>query len=545
MSRPSRQHNLNNLIRKKNEHKANRQIDLTDIGLATYQVTNQTPNEIIIVNTDDPPLKESDDGLIASRKNLLLASLGKQAELVSIVVQAYNRLEKTKICVECILKYTADIEYELILVDNGSTDQTLNYFISVEHPRKKIIRVTNNIGSSVPIVFRQLSGRYFAYITNDVYVTQNWLTNLLACLKSEDAIGMVAPVFSNATDLQGADIIFSSLEEMQEKAAAHNISNPALWHDRLTLTPVVGLYKREALEIVGMLDYGYFHDFGDYDLTYRIRRAGYKTVLCRDTFVDHDHIRTQSDKKDIEQYRRSLETGKTDFKNKFFGIDAWDDVYNYEVVMMSLVNPHNHQGSQKVEILGIDVLCGTPLLELKNKLREAHVYDARLSAFSTDPKYWLDLNTICTGDVVVDRIEFMNEHFVGTCFDYVILGKPINAYQNPLELLHSLLKHLKSDGHLLLKLRNTYDVVSLFKTLGAGIPASVNNGYQLSVEELIGHEKNAGFIHKKIAFENWPLSEQDQIILRNTITATSFNKNPDETFFRAVVRDYVFDIIRI
>ncbi|MCX6059042.1 MAG: glycosyltransferase family 2 protein [Chloroflexi bacterium] len=544
MSRPSRQHNLNNLIRKKNEHKANRQIDLTDIGLATYQVTNQTPNEIIIVNTDDPPLKESDDGLIASRKNLLLASLGKQAELVSIVVQAYNRLEKTKICVECILKYTADIEYELILVDNGSTDQTLNYFISVEHPRKKIIRVTNNIGSSVPIVFRQLSGRYFAYITNDVYVTQNWLTNLLACLKSEDAIGMVAPVFSNATDLQGADIIFSSLEEMQEKAAAHNISNPALWHDRLTLTPVVGLYKREALEIVGMLDYGYFHDFGDYDLTYRIRRAGYKTVLCRDTFVDHDHIRTQSDKKDIEQYRRSLETGKTDFKNKFFGIDAWDDVYNYEVVMMSLVNPHNHQGSQKVEILGIDVLCGTPLLELKNKLREAHVYDARLSAFSTDPKYWLDLNTICTGDVVVDRIEFMNEHFVGTCFDYVILGKPINAYQNPLELLHSLLKHLKSDGHLLLKLRNTYDVVSLFKTLGAGIPASVNNGYQLSVEELIGHEKNAGFIHKKIAFENWPLSEQDQIILRNTITATSFNKNPDETFFRAVVRDYVFDIIR-
>lgn len=545
MSRPSRQHNLSNLIRKKNEHKANRQIDLTDIGLATYQVTNQTPNEIIIVNTDDPPLKESDDGLIASRKNLLLASLGKQAELVSIVVQAYNRLEKTKICVECILKYTADIEYELILVDNGSTDQTLNYFISVEHPRKKIIRVTNNIGSSVPIVFRQLSGRYFAYITNDVYVTQNWLTNLLACLKSEDAIGMVAPVFSNATDLQGADIIFSSLEEMQEKAAAHNISNPALWHDRLTLTPVVGLYKREALEIVGMLDYGYFHDFGDYDLTYRIRRAGYKTVLCRDTFVDHDHIRTQSDKKDIEQYRRSLETGKTDFKNKFFGIDAWDDVYNYEVVMMSLVNPHNHQGSQKVEILGIDVLCGTPLLELKNKLREAHVYDARLSAFSTDPKYWLDLNTICTGDVVVDRIEFMNEHFVGTCFDYVILGKPINAYQNPLELLHSLLKHLKSDGHLLLKLRNTYDVVSLFKTLGAGIPASVNNGYQLSVEELIGHEKNAGFIHKKIAFENWPLSEQDQIILRNTITATSFNKNPDETFFRAVVRDYVFDIIRI
>lgn len=544
MSRPSRQHNLNNLIRKKNEHKANRQIDLTDIGLATYQVTNQTPNEIIIVNTNDPPLNESDDGLIASRKNLLLASLGKQAELVSIVVQAYNRLEKTKICVECILKYTADIEYELILVDNGSTDQTLNYFISVEHPRKKIVRVTNNIGSSVPIVFRQLSGRYFAYITNDVYVTQNWLTNLLACLKSEDAIGMVAPVFSNATDLQGADIIFSSLEEMQEKAAAHNISNPVLWHDRLTLTPVVGLYKREVLEIVGMLDYGYFHDFGDYDLTYRIRRAGYKTVLCRDTFVDHDHIRTQSDKKDIEQYRRSLETGKTDFKNKFYGIDAWDDVYNYEVVMMSLVNPHNHQGSQKVEILGIDVLCGTPLLELKNKLREAHVYDAKLSAFSTDPKYWLDLKTICAGDVVVDRIEFMNKYFVGTCFDYVILGKPINAYQNPLELLHNLLKHLKSDGHLLLKLRNTYDVVSLFKTLGAGIPASVNNGYQLSVEELIGHEKNAGFIHKKIAFENWPLSEQDQIILRNTITATSFNKNPDETFFRAVVRDYVFDIIR-
>jgi SAM-dependent methyltransferase len=306
------------------------------------------------------------------------------------------------------------------------------------------------------------------------------------------------------------------------------------------------IFKREAMEMAGLVDYGFFHDAADNDLTFRTRRAGYRTVLCKDTFVHHDHVRINLSEKELERFNHSIDAGRKDFQSKYFGIDAWEDVNNYETVMISLVNPQERKGSKGLEILGVDVLCGTPILELKNKLREARVFDARLSAFSTDPKYWLDLKTICAGKVVIDRIEFMNEHFADERFDYVVLGQPINAYQNPLELLQDLLKKLKDDGHLLIKLHNTYDVVSLYKTLGAKVHVNnqLNNAYQLSTDELVSQIKNAGFVYKKLAVENWPLGERDQIILRNAKTATDFSNNPEEIFARAVVQNYVIDIAR-
>ena len=56
---------------------------------------------------------------------------------VSIVIIGYNRLEKTKRCVESVIKYTADFNYELILIDNGSTDETTDYFQTVNYKNKK------------------------------------------------------------------------------------------------------------------------------------------------------------------------------------------------------------------------------------------------------------------------------------------------------------------------------------------------------------------------------------------------------------------------
>ncbi len=65
----------------------------------------------------------------------------------TIAVTALNRLEKTKYCVECILANTNDVDYELMLIDNGSDDGTLEFFKSVKAERKKVIHITKNIGT--------------------------------------------------------------------------------------------------------------------------------------------------------------------------------------------------------------------------------------------------------------------------------------------------------------------------------------------------------------------------------------------------------------
>jgi SAM-dependent methyltransferase len=149
--------------------------------------------------------------------------------------------------------------------------------------------------------------------------------------------------------------------------------------------------------------------------------------------------------------RQSLEHGKLFFREKYYGVDAWDDVNNYELEMMNLIDPEEKRGCVAPQILGIDVACGTPILELKNKLRMADIFDTQLSAFCSDAKYYVDLKTICSGKVAVDRIEYLPAHFPLPEFDYVILGRPINLYPQPERLSSEIAALLKPDGQFLFK----------------------------------------------------------------------------------------------
>lgn len=84
-------------------------------------------DRIEVIDTSALPPPTEADNLYISRKNAYDTLLPGEPEATVFVV-AYNRLEKTKRCVASILKYTGGIDYELLLIDNGSEDDTLEYF---------------------------------------------------------------------------------------------------------------------------------------------------------------------------------------------------------------------------------------------------------------------------------------------------------------------------------------------------------------------------------------------------------------------------------
>ena len=70
--------------------------------------------EFIEINTDQMEKPKVGSNLFSNRAAIAqMQQLSNGAE-VSIIVQAYNRLDKTKRCVESILTYTFGIDYELI-----------------------------------------------------------------------------------------------------------------------------------------------------------------------------------------------------------------------------------------------------------------------------------------------------------------------------------------------------------------------------------------------------------------------------------------------
>jgi GT2 family glycosyltransferase len=500
-------------------------------------------NNTIIINTDNIEVPKIDDNLYNARISVNKTFTREDEPIVTIVVFAYNRFKKTQRCIESILEYTQNINYKLLLVDNGSMDETFEYFNGVKYNNKQIIRITKNLGLGFAnkMIIESLEGSYFVFVQNDVVVTKNWLNNLIKCAQSDSKIGMINPCSSNVSNRQKVALEFTSKKEMHEKAAQNNISDSSKWHERLRLVTLGFCLTRECLNTIGSLnDLGFFHDFGDDDISFRVRRAGYKIILAKDVWIHHDHDLIKSEDKDPIQYKQSLEKGRQNFRDKYFGIDAWDDINNYEITMINTLQPP--QNNDRPKVLGIDVRCGTPILEIKNKLKGFGIFNTELSAFVQDAKYYIDLKTICEGQVECDRVDFILDYFDGGEFDYILLGEPINSYVEPKKLLQRMRRLLKPGGEILLKLHNTFGFRTIVNALGNSSLIDNKFSSNISLEILIQWFENWGIAEMNINAEPVAITQSDINFVREIVNQFGQGENRQQIINRVLTNNYIISI---
>lgn len=492
--------------------------------------------EPIIVNTDALTPQSSSGDMWEKRKKAYYMYDAPDVPTCSIVVQGYNRLNKTRYCVECVLEYTQDVDYELILVDNGSNDGTLGFFQSVQYKNKVIIRVTQNREIFLPFKYylNIFKGKYLIIIGNDVYVTKNWLTNLLKCYQSDPKIGFVEPVSSNVSNLQEVNLGFADFNDMQKKAAAFNQSDPAKWEERMRLISIISFFSRDVLDNIGVYDVAYPHDFGEDDLCARIRRMGYKLVLCCDTWICHDHDFRNMEDKDPVAFQASLEKGRAVYREKYHGIDPWDDINNFELTLLSLLD--SARFSNTIKALTIDVRCGTPALEIRNRLKRRGITDVTSYAYTTAAKYFLDLQTVCS-EVRCDRIDFIQHHYMNDTLDIVVLGEPINTYPMPIKILQTLYSFLRPGGILLFKVRNTDDYRAFLRSIGMNVASDPDLPSSTPINEVLECLKLFGANDCAVSAEQENLTEADKKFLLDKLKAANPNAN-HETLNQLCIKDY-------
>ena len=420
---------------------------------------------VCVVNSDDKEPIVYGDILnpYANREKNMENIADPDDPFVSIYFQAYNHLDDyTKPAIEALFRYTQGIDYELILVDNGSSDGTFEYFKSIVHPRKRIYRITKNIGAFYGYFAaknatrgRFIRGKYFVSVPNDVLVTENWLRNMLICAESDERIGFLVPASDNVSNGQRANIKYTDFTDMQKKAALFNQSDPSKWYDRIRLIPTVCMIRTSLREFYEA-DYAFYYNFADDDISFAYRRLGYRNVLCGDVFVHHEGSTVVG--ADPVKYAEDLAKGRRLFQQKYCGIDAWSDVINYEETMLDiLLHESELLRRNSPHILGVDVRCGTPLLEVKNMLRSRGISDASLAAYTTAPKYWQDLYYVCEGEAFCGDADRVKNKAGGHTYDAIILGEFPDTYENPIALIQDLTDMLSDGGVLALKVRY-YDV---------------------------------------------------------------------------------------
>ncbi len=502
--------------------------------------------KIIEVDTSGVVKPEADSSIYKTRENFVSSS-GSGSD-VTIIVQAYNRIDKTKRCIESLLKYTSDVDFELWLIDSGTTDGTFEYFKSVPYEKKNILRLSENKGAPYPFSYMDMSMLcpYVCYVANDLVLTKGWLRNLLTVIESDKRIGMVCPLSSNASNFQDPHLEFSDYEDMQKKAEEFNVSNPVKWEERIRLVTLGPLFRKECLYAVGFpfFDVGFTHNFGDDDLSFRVRRAGYKTILAGDTWIHHDDEKTAgvSPERAIV-LKRDMEEGRKKFKDKYFGVDAWGNENGFVPEFVNAID--TEYGKKNVKLLGIDVGCGMPLLDIKNHLRAFNIFDPECFAYTNDGKYVTDLQTICGGDNVLcgDAGAVSSAYEPGT-FDQIVVGRDINTYPEPLKMIRKAAELLTTGGQLFFMIYNAAGFLTFLNILGKNGVHNTEKALYLTVEELAFEVKQLGYEAVFLGarrFEKKDLTDETEIVVRRTVDMLPV-ANKEEALFRLFSERYCFVI---
>lgn len=226
---------------------------------------------------------------------------------VSVLIPNFNGAGLLDDCLLSLAKQTY-ASFEVVLVDNGSTDASLVKARQLL-PRIRCISLPANRGFSAAANagIRNASGEYLVLLNNDTEVDLGFLEELVRVAEESPRIGMVAPKILNCYDRDRIDSVGGLLLCRQGIAQGRGRGQRDRGqHDRLreVLMPsgCAALYKRALFDDVGLFDERFFAYCEDSDLGLRARWAGWQAVSAPRAVVYHKFSATSGKCSALKMY---------------------------------------------------------------------------------------------------------------------------------------------------------------------------------------------------------------------------------------------------
>lgn len=202
----------------------------------------------------------------------------------SIVVPLLDRWDLTEKCLAAVESFTPE-DHEVILVDNGSTDETAERDVAIRNPENRGFATACDQGARVA------SGDVIVFLNNDTQPCCGWLPPLLATLARPHIVAAGPKLIYPDGGIQSAGVEVDFTKPFGTEA--WNVQTDSPRREVAAVTGACLAVRADAFFEVGGFDRGYWNGYEDVDLCLSLREHGGRIMYEPGSVVVH--LESQSD----------------------------------------------------------------------------------------------------------------------------------------------------------------------------------------------------------------------------------------------------------
>lgn len=386
--------------------------------------------------------------------------MNKPKTLVSIVILNWNGLDVLGPCLSRVVESTNNVDCEILVYDNGSTENGVKELVA-KYPSAKLIASEFNYGfaGGNNRASQHVFGEYIVFLNNDTLPEDGWLIAMLSMAQSDSSIGLVgARIMNDNGTIQNAGAYFDpSINTYVGPYRGYPKDYPGAQAPRECEVYIACavLIRRSLFDSVGGFDEGYFQGYEDYDISLKIREAGYRVMYCPSAEVIH-FAETSTKRLDMRTRRKA----KRNNTQRFFS--KWGDKIGslrLPDLLPDEMTPFSYYSKTRQDLINfmpsgysiaLEIGCGAGVLgmDIKKHGKASVVWGVELDQ---------QAGTVASGKldqvVIGDFLKISPDMFRGQ-FDLVVCADVIEHMANPWKALDRIYSLLKDNGEIIISIPN-------------------------------------------------------------------------------------------
>ena len=217
----------------------------------------------------------------------------------AIVILNWNGQQMFNTFLPSVIEHSNPETSEIIVADNGSTDESVEH-LKKNFPSVKIIQLSENFGFAEGYnqALKQVEADYFVLLNSDVKVTPHWLDNCIKLFEQDETIAAIQPKILSYNkpdefEYAGAAGGFIDrygypfcrgriLNKIEKDTGQYNLSSPIFWASGACM-----FIRSSAFKETGGLDGDFWAHMEEIDLCWRLKNSGHKIIYQPESVVYH------------------------------------------------------------------------------------------------------------------------------------------------------------------------------------------------------------------------------------------------------------------